>query len=99
MKLSNVCIYTIYTSYTMYNKRGDNVKKVERRIKLKQFRIGLQLTQQEIADKLNITATSYGAIENGKRDGCSQFWDNLQKAFNIPDSHMYGLMRKGVEES
>lgn len=75
------------------------MKKTERRIKLKQFRIGLQLTQQEIADKLDITVTGYGAIENGKRDGCSQFWEKLQKAFNISDSDMYGLMKKGAEKS
>ena len=70
------------------------MKEAGKRIKLKQFRIGLQLTQQEVANKLHITAVSYAAIENGKRDGNFQFWANLQKALNISDSDMYGLMKK-----
>lgn len=65
-----------------------------KRIKLKQFRIGLQLTQQEIADKLEISAVHYTAIENGKRDGSQRLWSTLQEAFHISDSDMYALMKK-----
>ena len=65
-----------------------------KRIKLKQFRVGLQLTQQEVADKLHISSFSYASIENGKRDGSFQFWTDLQTAFNIADSDMYALMKK-----
>lgn len=65
-----------------------------KRIRLKQLRIGLQLTQQEIADRLHISPFSYTAIENGKRDGSQNFWSELQRAFQIPDGDMYALMKK-----
>lgn len=70
------------------------MKESGKRIRLKQFRVGLQLTQQEVADKLHITSFSYAAIENGKRDGSFQFWTDFQTAFNIADSDMYALMKK-----
>lgn len=89
-------IHTIYTSYTAYNrKRGESLKATKKRIRLKQFRIGLQLTQQEIADKLEISASHYIAIENGKRDGSQKFWATLQEVFHISDSDMYSLIKKG----
>ncbi len=66
----------------------------EKRIRLKQFRIGLQLTQPEIAEMLDISKFSYTAIENGTRDGTPEFWAKLQQRFQIPDSKMYGLMKK-----
>ena len=66
-------------------------KKKNRRIKLKQFRIGLQLNQQEMADKIGISKGMYISIENGNRNGSYEVWTNIQKAFNIPDEQMWGL--------
>lgn len=66
-----------------------------KRIKLKQFRVGENLTQQETADKLGYSRSSYIAIENGVRDGSPKFWSRLQEVFNIPDEKMYGLQKKG----
>lgn len=66
-----------------------------KRIKLKQFRVGENLTQQEISDKLGCSRSNYIAIENGVRDGSAKFWNRLQEVFNIADEKMYGLQKKG----
>lgn len=70
-------------------KGGDNL-----RTSLKQFRIGVHLTQKEFAEKLGICRTTYSHIEQGKRLGTADFWHNLQKTFNVPDEEMYPLQKK-----
>jgi DNA-binding XRE family transcriptional regulator len=70
-------------------KGGENLKK---RIALKQLRIGLQLTQQEMADKLSVSRSTYIAIENGMRDGAIEFWKALKETFDVPNEKMWELM-------
>lgn len=65
-----------------------------KRIKLKQFRIGLDFTQEEMAKRLRVSRVQYAQIENGKQLGKQQFWNNLQEAFNIPDSEMWAFMKR-----
>lgn len=61
---------------------------------LKLFRVGLELTQSEMAEAVGgITKQGYGSIENGRTHGSPEFWKALQKAFNVPDSDMYNLMK------
>ncbi len=48
---------------------------------LKQARINAGLTQQQIADELNITLTYYQKIENGSRTGSFEIWDKLEDKF------------------
>lgn len=62
-----------------------------KRIALKQFRVGLQLTQQEMADKLNISRGKYVAIENGSRNGDFAFWRTFQKTFNLSGGEVWDL--------
>ena len=61
------------------------------------FRKRLKLKQEEIAEKIGVTRSAYAQIEKGTRDGKKTFWNALQKAFNIPDAEMWGLMRKDGE--
>lgn len=65
-----------------------------KRIALKQFRVGEQLTQQEMANKLEISRVTYIAIENGVRNGTVEFWRTVQKTFNVPDSEMWKLQKQ-----
>lgn len=63
-----------------------------KRIKLKQFRIGLQLTQQEMADKMNVSKVMYVSVENGQRQGTYAFWCTFQNVFEVPDEQMWKLI-------
>lgn len=60
---------------------------------LKLFRANKFLSQQEMADRIGVTRSTYSSIESGKREGRKTFWKFLQVAFNIPDEEMYGLMK------
>lgn len=71
---------------------------MEKRIALKQFRIGLQLTQQEMADKLGVHRMKFVAIENGQRHGDYPFWRTFQNVFKVPDEKMWKLQKTGVTE-
>ena len=65
-----------------------------KRIELKKFRVGLQLTQQEVANRLNVSRATYIAIENGDRNGTLDFWRKLQTEFAIPDAEIWGLQKQ-----
>lgn len=73
---------------TIGNKRGDNV-----RLNLKLLRVKQGLSQKEFAEKLETSITTYNYIESGRRFGNLEFWNNLQKTFNIPDEEMFKLMK------
>lgn len=60
------------------------------------FRHSLKLSQQAMADKIGCSRATYSSIECGTRNGTMTFWQNLQRAFDIPDADIGGLMR--VEE-
>ena len=68
-------------------------KKKTPRTNLKVFRVKLNLTQDEMADKIGYTRQSYSAIEAGERNGRDAFWNTLQEAFNIPDDEMWALKK------
>lgn len=63
------------------------------RINLKIFRIQQHLSQEEICEKIGCSRATYSAIENGVRNGRQTFWKNFQKAFDLPDSDMWALMK------
>lgn len=50
---------------------------------LKLFRITHNLTQREMATKLNVSLSTYNLIEQGKRRGSQEFWLKLQQEFNL----------------
>lgn len=53
------------------------------RRKLKEARQAAGMTQQEVADKLNITLVYYQKIEDGSRTGNFELWDKLEDLFNV----------------
>lgn len=64
-----------------------------RRTALKVVRVKNNLTQQQAADKIGVSRNSYIPIEFGARPGTMAFWSRVQKAFHIPDSEMWGLIK------
>ena len=57
------------------------------------FRHKMRLSQQNMADEIGCSRATYAAVENGDRTGSGRFWANLQKAFNISDTEIGGLMK------
>ena len=56
------------------------------------------LTQGEMAERIGVSRNYYCFVESGRTNGSLKFWSDVQKAFNVPDSEMYPLMRnEGVE--
>lgn len=58
------------------------------------YRHEMRLSQQEMADKIGCSRATYSSIETGSRDGRVEFWNKLQRAFNIPNEKLGGLMSK-----
>jgi DNA-binding XRE family transcriptional regulator len=67
-------------------------QEIKKRIKLKQLRIGLDLSQEQMADRLNVSRSQYAAIENGQRYGTLKFWRNLQETFVVPKGEVFEMM-------
>ena len=67
-------------------------KESKKRIKLKQLRVGLDLSQEQIAERLNVSRSMYAAIENGQRYGTLKFWRNLQETLAVPKDEVYEMM-------
>ena len=63
------------------------------RLNLKLLRVQNNLTQEEFAEKVGVSRGVYSNIENSKVNGTMIFWDNVQKAFEVPDEKMYSLMK------
>ena len=53
------------------------------REKLKAARLGLGLTQQEMADRIGVSLRYYQRIEKGDRDGDFEIWDALEDITGI----------------
>lgn len=51
---------------------------------LKAARKNLGLTQQQMADKLNISHIYYAKIEGGDRTGIVELWDKMEDLTGIP---------------
>lgn len=64
----------------------------KKRIKLKQLRIGLDLSQEQMADRLGVSRSQYAAIENGQRYGTLKFWRNLQETLVVPKGEVFEMM-------
>jgi len=66
---------------------------VKKRHHLKVFRVTHNLTQQQLADKLGVSVSTYNLIENGTRRGSEKFWEKLQKDFNLDGGKVWELQR------
>lgn len=51
------------------------------------------LTQEQMAERLEITRAAYSQIEIGGRDGRFSFWQRLQKEFNLTDSETWAILK------
>lgn len=63
------------------------------------FRHEQRLSQQQMADKIGCSRATYSSIETGSRDGRVGFWNKLQRAFNLPNEKMGGLMAKDKQKN
>lgn len=63
------------------------------RTNLKLFRVKNKLSQEEMSAKIGYTRATYAAIESGRRSGHRAFWEDLQRAFDIPNAAMWELMK------
>lgn len=63
------------------------------RTNLRVFRIAHKLRQTDIAYDLGVSRATYSFIERGERSGNAEFWQRLQRTYNVPDEEMYKLMK------
>lgn len=63
-----------------------------KRLKLKQLRVGLDLSQEQMAESLDVSRGMYAAIENGQRYGKLSFWKTLEIKHNVPKAEVYDMM-------
>lgn len=63
------------------------------RKELRRFRTNKFITQQEMADKLGVSVSTYNLIENGKRRGSQDFWLKLQNVYNLEDDQVWKLQK------
>lgn len=63
------------------------------RTELKILRITHQLTQQQLADKVGVSVSTYNLIENGNRRGSQNFWVTLQQVFKLEDGEVWKLQQ------
>ena len=60
------------------------------RILLKQLRKDEELTQQEVADKINVGQVTYARYENGTRRPSSEMLVRLAELFNVSTDYLLG---------
>ena len=60
------------------------------------FRVDHDLTQTEIAEVCGVSTGTYNLIENGKRRGSKQFWQTLQKIFDLDGEQMWRLQNPEI---
>lgn len=65
------------------------------RMNLKLFRVERKLSQQDMANMLDVPRQTYAMVERGQRRGSDEFWEKLQTVFSVPDADMWKLMQKG----
>ena len=67
------------------------------RKKLRHLRVEHNLTQDNIAERLGITRTTYSKIESGKSNGSTAFWMALKREF--PEVNIDELLQERGEEN
>lgn len=67
---------------------------MQKRKALKLFRVGKDLSQQEMADALGVPRQTYAMVERGQRRGSDAMWAKLKSTFDVPDADMWKLMQK-----
>lgn len=63
---------------------------------LKLFRLNKFLTQQELADQLGVSVSTYNLVETGKRRGSVKFWTNLQNLYKLEDGDVWKMQKDTI---
>ena len=71
---------------------------MKKRTMLIALRTRHNLTQEQMSDKLEMTRAAYSQIELGSRDGRFDFWQRLQKAFNLSDAETWAILKNEDRE-
>ena len=66
--------------------------------RLKIVRVTFGLTQEQMAERLDMSRQAYAKIENGQAQGNIKFWAKVQKEFNISSEEMWGLINDDTKE-
>lgn len=64
-----------------------------KRLELKILRIKNDLTQRQAAKLLGVSLATYNLIENGNRRGSVDFWNEVQKQFNLTGEEVWNLQK------
>lgn len=59
---------------------------------LKEFRLKLGLSQEEIGAMFNLSRQQWSNMEAGRRRGSGEFWLSLQKKFSLSNEETLKLM-------
>ena len=70
---------------------------MQKRLKLKQFRISLDLNQEEMAKRCKVNRGTYSQIEQGKTRGSEDFWFNLKNEFKLTSDKVWTMQYEGKE--
>lgn len=62
-----------------------------KRLELKVLRVKNDLTQRQAAKLLGVSLATYNLIENGNRRGSVDFWNKVQKQFNLTGEEVWNL--------
>ena len=68
-----------------------------KRIELKMFRVRLDISQAEMAERIGVDRSTYSSVENGTRNGTYKFWMKFKTTFDIPESEMWRFMQVANE--
>lgn len=58
------------------------------------LRVDYDLTQPQAAELLGVSTSTYNLIENGKRRGSVEFWQSVQKQFNLDGEKVWNIQNR-----
>lgn len=64
--------------------------------KLIKLRVDYDLTQTDMAKICGVSIGTYNLIENGKRRGSKEVWQQIQKHFNLGGEQMWKLQNPEI---
>lgn len=68
------------------------------RKRLKDKRLTLGLTQQQVADLIDVDRTFYVRIENGQKGCKMETWLKIADVLNIPESDLIPYIKEGIKK-
>ena len=68
------------------------------RIKLKERRKALNLTQQQVADEIGMDRSYYVKIENGQRGCKMETWLKIADVLKIPENELIPYITEGIKK-